>query len=334
MNKTSDSFGRRVDYMRVSVTPRCNLRCAYCMPAGRKIYPDGGMLTIADITRLLRIYAPVGIRKVRITGGEPLVRKGISRLIKDLKAIEEIKEVTMSTNGVLLEKMIPELREAGLDRINISLDTLRPERMKEISGHDVFDKVMRVIKRIVDEKIWPLKINVVAIGGVNDDEIDDFARLAHDLPLEVRFIELMPTSHNRLWGGGSFISCGDIESRIKERHALVPVKRGMNSGSPMRTGPASVYSIEGGRGRIGFVSPLSKRFCDDCNRLRLTAEGKLRSCLFSDEEVDVFAGFQNGADDKWFMDRLAESLNCKPRGHELDENSETSGLKPMTDIGG
>lgn len=330
MNETSGSpVGRRVDYMRVSVTPRCNLRCAYCMPAGRKIYPDGSMLTIANITRLLTIYASAaGIRKVRITGGEPLIRKGISRLIKDLKAIKEIKEVTISTNGVLLEKMIPELRDAGLDRINISLDTLRPERMKEISGHDVFDKIMRVIRKIADEKIWPLKINVVAIGGVNDDEVPDFARLAHDLPLEVRFIELMPTSHNRLWNGKSFIPCADIESRIKERYTLVPAERGRHAG------PALVYHLKGGRGRIGFVSPLSRRFCHGCNRMRLTAEGKLRSCLFSDDEIDVFAGFQNGADDKWFMDKFAEALACKPKGHRLDENSATSGSKPMAEIGG
>jgi cyclic pyranopterin phosphate synthase len=295
---------------------------------GEPIYPYKEMLTIKQITRLVGIYAPLGINKVRITGGEPLVRKGIATLIKDIKATQGIEQVTMTTNGVLLDKMLPELKKAGLDRINISLDTLKPKRMKEITGYDIFDKVMPVIRKVAVEKIWPLKVNVVAIGGVNDDEILDFAQFAHDLPLELRFIEMMPTAHNRFWKDKSNIKNGDLENRIRERYKLVPVKRDGFSG------PAVVYRIEGGKGRIGFVSPMSKHFCTDCNRIRLTAEGKLLSCLFSDNEIDLRPGFKRNEKDEWFIGQLAHALKCKPMGHELDYRSVTAGKRSMASIGG
>lgn len=295
---------------------------------GGPLYPDKEMLTIKQITRLIGIYAELGISKIRITGGEPLVRKGISTLIKDVKALKGINQVTMTTNGVILDKMIPQLIEAKLDRINISLDTLRPERMKEITGYDVFDKVMPVIKKIAAEQIWPLKINIVAIQGINDDEILDFAKFAFDLPLELRFIEMMPTAHNRLWKDKTYIKSSDLEKRIRERYELIPVEHNQFSG------PAVVYNIGGGKGRIGFISPISKHFCTDCNRMRLTAEGKLLSCLFSDNEVDLRPGFENGEKDEWFIEQLEYALKCKPMGHNLDSESDTADLRPMVAIGG
>ena len=329
MDQPKDRFGRGVNYLRVSVTKRCNLRCAYCMPMdGSLVHSNNDILTIGQITRLIALVAPFGVRKVRLTGGEPLLRKGIFGLIRDLKSISGIDEVTMTTNGVLLEKNIPRLLETGLDRINISLDSLKAERVRGISGHDIHGTVMRVIRRVADGRLWPLKINVVAIRGFNDDEILDFARLARDLPVEVRFIEMMPTAHNRLFGGRSGIAASEIERTVRECHDLRPAPRAFNGG------PAEVYDIVGGAGRIGFVAPLSRHFCGGCNRLRLTAEGALRSCLFNDGEVDLHRGFAEGAPDQWFIDRFRESLAAKPEGHGLTVASSAPCEKPMAAIGG
>ncbi|MBI5638749.1 MAG: GTP 3',8-cyclase MoaA [Nitrospinae bacterium] len=329
MDQPKDRFGRGVNYIRVSVTKRCNLRCAYCMPMdGSLVHPNNDILTIGQITRLVALFAPFGIRKVRLTGGEPLLRKGIFGLIRDLKNISGIDEVTMTTNGVLLEKMIPRLQEAGLDRINISLDSLKPERLRGISGHDIHGAVVRAIRHVTDGRLWPLKINVVAIRGFNDDEILDFAQLAHELPVEIRFIEMMPTAHNRLFRGRSAIPAAEIERAVRERLDLRPARHTPTGG------PAEVYDIVGGAGRVGFVAPLSRHFCGGCNRLRLTAEGALRSCLFSDSEVDLRRGFLGDAPDQWFIDRFRESLAAKPEGHGLTAASDAPCEKPMAAIGG
>lgn len=241
METGRDAFGRTIDYLRISVTKRCNLRCAYCMPAdGSLVYPRNDILKISEILRLAAIFAPLGIRKVRVTGGEPLVRKGVAALVRGLKRTEGIREVAMTTNGVLLEKMIPALKDAGLDRINISLDSLRKERVRALSGADVHCAVMRAVHSVAESDIWPLKINVVAIRGFNDDEIEGFAGLANRLPLEVRFIEMMPTAHNRLFAGRACIPAAEIENRIRERFRLVAAPR------PLSGGPAVVYNIEGG----------------------------------------------------------------------------------------
>ncbi len=329
MDQPKDRFGRGVNYIRVSVTKRCNLRCAYCMPMdGSLVHPNNDILTISQITRLIALFAPAGIRKVRLTGGEPLLRKGIFSLIRDLKSIPGIDEVTMTTNGVLLEKNIPLLQEAGLDRINISLDSLKAERLRAISGHDIHQTVMRAIRRVAEERIWPVKINVVAIRGFNDDEILDFVQLARDLPVEVRFIEMMPTAHNRLFRGRSAIAAAEMERIVRERYKLRPAPHAPAGG------PAEVYEIVGGAGRIGFVAPLSRHFCGGCNRLRLTAEGALRSCLFSDGEVDLGRGFLENAHDQWFIDRFKEALAVKPKGHGLTAASGAPCEKPMAAIGG
>lgn len=329
MDQPKDRFGRGVNYIRVSVTKRCNLRCAYCMPMdGSLVRPNNDLLTIRQITRLIALFAPFGVRKVRLTGGEPLLRKGIFSLVRGLKSISGIDEVTMTTNGVLLEKVIPQLREAGLDRINISLDSLKAERLRLVSGHDIHGPVLRAIRRVADTRLWPLKINVVAIRGYNDDEILDFARLASDLPLEVRFIEMMPTAHNRLFNGRNGIAMAEIERTVRMRHDLRPVPHAFAGG------PAEVYDVVGGVGRIGFVAPLSKHFCGGCNRLRLTAEGALRSCLFNDGEVDLRRGFLEEVPDQWFIDRFRESLAVKPEGHGLSAASAAPCEKPMAAIGG
>jgi cyclic pyranopterin phosphate synthase len=329
MDNNIDGYGRSVSYMRVSVTPRCNLKCAYCMPEGEHIYPAGDILTIKEITRLIKIFSSAGIRKVRLTGGEPLVRKGIARLVSDLKDLSGIDEVTLTTNGVLLGGMIKPLKEAGLDRINISLDTLQPERMRKITGYDVLDKVLGAVDKIITDGTWPLKLNVVAIRGVNDDEILDFAALAARLPLEVRFIEMMPTPGNS-FNENLPLAGGEIEEIIRSQYRLIPIENGFHG-----SGPALAYDISGGAGRIGIVSPMSKSFCRSCNRLRLTAEGRLRSCLFSEEETDLKSGLLRGEPDRWFLKRFYSALQCKPEGHGLDfKTPAKKGGKPMTLIGG
>ncbi len=328
MRETKDSFGRSISYLRVSVTHRCNLKCAYCMPgASGATYPQGDMLTIRQITRLVSIFAPLGIRKVRLTGGEPLMRKGITALVRDLRAIRGIEEVAMTTNGVMLEQMAPALEEAGLSRINISLDTMRPERMRALSGHDVVETALRAIRTTAAKGAWPLKVNVVAIRGFNDDEIQDFARLAHELPIEVRFIEMMPTASNRLWDGRGCIPSAEIEETVRRDYELTPFP-GSSSG------PAVVYEVRGGAGRIGFVSPLSRHFCGDCNRMRLTAEGTLRSCLFSDREIDLRPGFAKDGPDGWFLEKFYQALAVKPEGHALTQGSAATCVRPMVAIGG
>jgi len=326
---TVDSFGRKTDYLRISVTPHCNLRCAYCMPGGGLRIPAGrDVLTIKQMEKIAGIFASAGISKVRITGGEPLLRKGVAGLVKSLKKTDGIEQVTMTTNGVLLDRFIPELVDAGLDRINISLDTLRRDRMKEITGYAVLDKVTCVIRKIVDERIWPIKINVVPVHGVNGDEILDFAGLARDHAIEVRFIEMMPTAHNGLWKKSPAIHNGAIEDIIRERHRLVPAGRGAGEG------PAVVYEIDGGPGRIGFVSPLSGRFCGDCNRLRLTADGKLVACLFSRREIDLTFGLRENREDAWFVEQLEYSLARKLKGHSINAQTPATAARPMASIGG
>jgi cyclic pyranopterin phosphate synthase len=325
-----DGRGREISYLRVSVTPRCNLRCAYCFPEGGQLYPQRyDILSLRQIARLVAIFSGAGIRKARITGGEPLVRKGIATLISDIRKIEGIEEITLTTNGVLLEGMIPRLKQSGVDRVNISLDSLKPERVKAISGYDVFPKVMGAIEKIISGGVWPLKINVVAIKGVNDDETLDFAELAVRFPLEVRFIEMMPVAHNKLWKGAAAISGAEIKKIIEETHVLTPVA----DAGGIR-GPAEVYTIGAGTGRIGFVSPISKHFCGGCNRLRLTAEGSLRSCLFSGKEVDLKEGFETGQPDDWFLARFYEALSGKPDGHNLASTRAERSGRPMMAIGG
>ncbi|MBI5179226.1 MAG: GTP 3',8-cyclase MoaA [Nitrospinae bacterium] len=329
MHKAVDRWRRQISYLRISVTKRCNLKCAYCMPGdGGPIYPKGDILSIRQILRLAEAFAPMGIRKVRLTGGEPLMRKGIVALVDGLRAVGGIEEVAMTTNGVLLGRMMPALQAAGLSRVNVSLDTLRPERMRALAGHDFTEPVLNTIRAIAEKGEWPVKVNVVAIRGINDDEILDFARLAAELPVEVRFIEMMPTAHNRLWNGKTCLPSAEIERTIRERYELLPGPRGLSGG------PAVVYGIAGGAGRVGFVSPLTKHFCGECNRMRLTAEGKLRACLFSDGEIDLKAGLDAGHEDDWFRQKFAEALGAKPERHALTPRSSAPCSRPMAAIGG
>ena len=280
VNPFVDSSQRVINYLRVSITDRCNLRCMYCV--GNEFFefiPHDEIVSYEEILHLVRLFVRKGIRKIRVTGGEPLVRKGAIDFLKALREIPGLNEVTLTTNGVLLEKYAAQIRESGVRRLNISMDTLRPDKFALITGKDLFHQVWRGIREAQRQGLAPLKINVVAIRGFNDDEILDFARLAVEEPFHVRFIEFMPIGRDNPWSREQLLPVdeikGIIEARMKLEHDFtVPPD-----------GPASRFKPEGGVGEIGFIGALTRHFCAACNRLRLTSTGKLRACLFSDEGV-------------------------------------------------
>ncbi|MBW1804418.1 MAG: GTP 3',8-cyclase MoaA, partial [Deltaproteobacteria bacterium] len=271
-----------INYLRLSVTDRCNLRCLYCMPEeGVQFQPHDEILSYEEMLHLVRVSIQAGIRKVRLTGGEPLVRKGFIGFLENLCELEALNEITLTTNGVLLKEYASRLRDCGICRINVSLDSLRPERFQHITGRDYFKRVLAGIQEAERLGFNPIKINVVAIKGINDDEILDFARLSLEKPYHIRFIEFMPIGVQNSWSEGRFISIDDIQKKIQTIGALKPVL------SKRLDGPAERFMLQGAKGEIGLIGALSHHFCNNCNRLRLTSEGHLRGCLFSDQEIDV-----------------------------------------------
>ncbi len=325
----TDRQGREITYLRVSVTPSCNLKCSYCMPESRQIHPGNRkLLSLKEIERIVTIFVKEGLRKVRITGGEPLIRKGVATLVKDLKSVKGMEEVALTTNGVLLSDNIERLIDNGIDSITISLDTLRPERMLEICGKDVLEPVVENVKAVLGFDTISVKINMVPIKGINDDEIEDFCQLANENRLDVRFIEMMPIAENGLWNDDAPITSKEIFETVSKLFTLKPSDRRRYSG------PAKMYNIAGGKGRIGFISPMSASFCGGCNRLRLTSDGKLKSCLLSENEIDLMHGFEMGLGDDWFIKRLKDSLLFKADRHSKNYFSPLIGGRPMVGIGG
>jgi len=324
-----DTFNRKINYIRISITDRCNLRCRYCMPAqGIDLIPHDHILRFEEIIRLVRVFAESGISKVRLTGGEPLVRKGLVDLIRSLSHIAGIHDLSLTTNGVLLEPFAEPLFSAGLKRVNISLDSLRPERFRYITRRDCFDQVWTGIEKSLRIGFHPVKINVVAMRGFNDDEILPLARLTLDHPLHVRFIEYMPAGNGQPWRLDDVLTISQIKDVIE---ALGPLSV---DDTQDRSGPAAVYRLEGAKGRIGFISPVSCHFCESCNRLRLTSDGKLRPCLFSDEEIDLRQPLRNGCDDARLRDLLELALQKKPRGHMVNTHLFKKCQRNMSSIGG
>jgi cyclic pyranopterin phosphate synthase len=312
--------------MRVSVTDRCNLRCVYCMPEeGVRQIVHKEILSYEEIARIIRIASGMGVRKVRITGGEPLARKNIQSLIKDISNIKMIEDLSLTTNGVLLERYADELRGCGLDRINVSLDTLRPERYREITRGGDFDSVMRGIEKARSAGLDPVKINMVPIRGLNDDEICDFAELTRTSPLHVRFIEFMPIGNGSLYDTKRHIPTRDIKKTVEKLGDLAAVRLRKN-------GPAKYYRLHGAEGVIGFISAMTHHFCRECNRLRLTADGKLRPCLFSETEIDLKTPMRRGITDGEIERLLKLSIEVKPEGHYLLERA--GERRPMSRIGG
>jgi cyclic pyranopterin phosphate synthase len=276
-----DACNRRLNYLRISITDRCNLSCAYCLPCGdipRLAHAD--ILRYEEILRIVQVGAGLGISKVRVTGGEPLVRKGVYAFLSELSRIPGIRDLSLTTNGVLLMENIENIRSAGVTRINVSLDTLKPERYRDITGRMAFAQVWEGIRAAEALGFNPIKLNVVALSGVNDDELVELARLSLRFPFHVRFIEFMPIGQSRI-GARPPLLVPEIQERIRVLGTLVPVPR------TEMDGPAHRYRFEGGRGEIGFIPAISHQFCSRCNRLRLTASGQLRPCLLSDRQEDL-----------------------------------------------
>ncbi len=330
MNVLNDGVGRRVSYLRISVTDRCNLRCRYCTPEDQfPLLDHQDILTYEEILTVVRALVPVGIDKVRLTGGEPLVRKGIEQLVAWINDINGIHDISLTTNGVLLAEKGKDLRDAGLSRINISLDTLKKEKFSYITRRDYFPRVMQGVETALSLGFSPVKINVVAMRGFNDDEIIDFAALAEKLPIHVRFIEYMPIGSGTGWQAGQFISTEEIRRQIEDHYGLL---------QPVPTdncaGPAEVYSLSGGAGRIGFIGALSNHFCDRCNRVRITADGRLRPCLLADIEFDLKTHLRHGADAEAIRALFFQALAKKPKSHGMSCNSVKKCVRLMSSIGG
>lgn len=324
-----DKSNRIINYLRISVTDRCNLRCKYCMPEeGIPFQPHSEILTYEEFLRIVELAVKKGIRKIRVTGGEPFVRKGVVGFIKKLYEIDQIEEVSITTNGVLLSKYAEGIRRNGIGRINISLDSLRPERFHEITGRDYYNQVWEGIEKANQLGFSPIKINVVAMRGINDDEILDFARLTIARPFHIRFIEFMPIGEQNGWSSDKFLSVEEIQNKINSLGQLIPV-----AGGPM-DGPASRFRLVDGKGEVGFIGAISHQFCDRCNRLRLTANGSLRSCLFSDEEVDIKTPIREGKDDAHILDLMQKAILTKPKGHCLLKPEPRKCVRPMSSIGG
>lgn len=325
-----DSYGRRIDYLRISVTDRCNLRCFYCMPSdGVTPLIHKEILTYEEIVRIVRIAAPLGIRRVRLTGGEPLSRKNITFLIASLREIDGIENITLTTNGVLLERYADGLARAGIDRVNVSLDSLKPERYREITRGGSLDVVIRGIEKAHEVGLRPVRINMVPIRGLNEDEIEDFARITLHKPYQVRFIEFMPVGSGELWSPEKYIPINEVKSIVGKIGRLSPVKL-------RRSGPARYFRFDGASGVVGFISAVTHQFCKECNRLRLTSDGKLRPCLFSETEIDLKTPLRGGASDAEIERLIRLTIEVKPEEHNIGCRDGSSFLipRPMSKIGG
>jgi len=326
MSGISDSFQRPVNYLRISITDRCNLRCIYCMPPeGVPLMPRSDLLTYEEIEMVVRAAAEMGINKVRLSGGEPLARTGLVNLIRMLSQIEGIDDISLTTNGVLLRHQAAQLKEAGLQRVNISLDTLNRRRFQEITGYDKLPEVLEGIEQAHKVKLEPVKINVVVMRGINDDELLDFALLGKE-GWHVRFIELMPLA-NRNIKHPEFVSAEEMWQSLASLGRLEPCA------PPTGEGPAKYYQLPGAKGTMGFITPISEHFCFKCNRLRLTADGKLLPCLLSDEEIDLCPTLGMGASSQEIKRLILEAIASKPEGHRVAQ-----GFVPqrrlMTQVGG
>lgn len=324
----TDGYQRRIDYLRISVTDRCNLKCIYCMP-------DGGLacmrreevLTTSEIVRFASIARRCGVRKVRITGGEPLVRRDILELVAALKRDAGIGELSLTTNGLLLESMADRLRAAGLDRVNVSLDTMDAERYARITRGGDLIRVWKGIDAAEDAGLTPIKLNMVPLRGVNEDEIRNFALLTLDRDYHVRFIEFMPTAGNG-WSESVCVPGREVRDRVSALGMLAPLE--FRGGGPSRN-----YKLNEGRGVIGFISPVTDHFCRSCNRLRLSADGRIRPCLFSGQSFDARSLLRRKASDGELMHLVEEAVNAKPSGHHIQNlGNRASSFVSLSQIGG
>lgn len=323
-----DSFGRTIDYLRLSVTDRCNLRCRYCMPEeGVPACRHDEILSYEELERIARVAISSGIRRIRITGGEPLVRRGLPDFIARLADISPRPELSLTTNGLLLAEQAQRLKQAGLDRINVSLDTLQPERFREMCRRDGLAQVFAGLDAAEQVGLAPIKVNMVPLAGFNVDEIGEFARLTLKRNCDIRFIEFMPVSGGLDYPAESRVPTDEIRRHVE---LLGPLEEVPSSGS----GPARTYQLPGARGRIGFISAISEHFCDRCNRLRLTPEGQVRPCLFSDMSIDLRTPLRAGASDSILRELLQQAICGKPEKHAINSPDFHPGSRRMNTIGG
>ncbi|MBI5814833.1 MAG: GTP 3',8-cyclase MoaA [Nitrospinae bacterium] len=322
-----DGSGRSVEYLRLSVTDRCNLSCAYCRPVTDVRKPNPcDMLSLKDMLRLVRVFARLGIRKIRVTGGEPLTRKGIINFIEQVARTEGIERVALTTNGILMRSMSASLVSAGVKNVNISLDTMSRDKYARLTGRQGLGDVMRGIKAALRAGFESVKINMVAIRGVNSDEVMKFARLSTGINAQIRFIELMPASGD-YWNEDKFIPASEIKRNITPLGPLLRVE------SRPWSGPAEVYRLEGAKGELGFISAMSRHFCGACNRMRLTSGGKLLTCLFGGTALDIGQMIRSGADDEDIASAVLPALLEKNSSHGGANGD--SALKPrMIGVGG
>ncbi|NLV88541.1 MAG: GTP 3',8-cyclase MoaA [Tissierellia bacterium] len=316
-----DSFGRKINYLRISLTDRCNLRCKYCMPEeGVYKFSHAHMLTLEEVFEVAKVFVELGIDKIRLTGGEPLVRKGILELIRNISSLKGVKELAMTTNGTLLKDYAQALKEAGLNRVNISLDTLNEEKYKAITRGGDLKSTLQGIEAAKKAGLLPIKINTVLIGGLNDDEIESLVGITEEEEIDIRFIELMPIGQAATWAKEKFIPTTVVLEKVKE---LLPIPK------EDKSSPATYYKLPNGKGRVGLINPISCKFCAHCNRVRLTSQGKLKLCLHSNAEVDIKEALRSGQDLKKL---ILDSIEKKEESHSLDEGKYIS--RNMNQIGG
>jgi cyclic pyranopterin phosphate synthase len=323
-----DTHARRANYLRISITDRCNLRCRYCAPTKPPSLESDELLTLKEIHRLVRIGAGLGISKIRFTGGEPLCRKGLDDLISRVRRTSAIVDISVTTNGTLLSDQAAALKRAGLRRINFSLDTLDSDKFRELTGADRFQSVWRGIMAAAEMGFDPVKINAVVMKGFNDDELEALAGLSRDYPFHVRFIEYMPIGTAPRAARRRFLPIAQIRERLNRLGTLLPIARSAVDG------PARRFRYEGAPGEIGLIGSMSSHFCGSCNRLRLTADGHLRPCLLSDEQIDVKAPMRTGASDMVLASLFVRTLQRKKEAHRMSFSGDRKLQTKMVSIGG
>jgi cyclic pyranopterin phosphate synthase len=322
-----DQFGRTIEYLRISVTDRCNFRCRYCMPLeGLPWLPKSDILSYEEIHEVVRQLGPMGLRRIRITGGEPTIRPQLATLVRLLRSVPSVEDIALSTNGVKLPAMAVELVEAGLDRVNISADSLHADRIVAIARRDLHFEPVAAATAAQAAGLDPIKLNVVVMRGTNDDEVVDFARLTLEHPWHVRFIELMPVGQMEEITDEQVVPSDEILARIRAAFgSLEPT-----AGPPRGNGPAAYWKIAGAAGSVGVITPMTHTYCGSCNRVRLTADGRLRTCLFGDHEVDLRTPLRAGIPLEPFV---RQALAEKPEAHALLQRR-NGGLRALSQVGG
>ncbi|MFQ5613631.1 MAG: GTP 3',8-cyclase MoaA [Anaerolineae bacterium] len=324
-----DSFGREINYLRISLTDRCNLRCVYCMPlAGLTFAPNDDLLSPGEIEAVARAAVEVGFRKFRLTGGEPTLRRDLLQIVERLNAVEGVEQITMTTNGYRLPKLAEPLRRAGMERVNIHIDSLHPERLPQLMRLGNLDKIWAGIRAAEEAGMLPIKLNTVVTRGYNDQDAVDLARLTLERPWHVRFIELMPFAGPAEIALSNYVSTEELMDLLEaDLGPLFPV----NDGS--LDGEARLYRLAGSRGTVGFISPVSNPYCGDCNRMRVTSDGRLRLCLLSDQEINFRDTLRNGGAQRDLVALFERAVRHKPWGHKLSEGVHPE-ARTMSQIGG